>query len=458
MNPIRPNTTEKLLTLLEASQKLGVTPEVLLSWNDYQILKPTITVTGQIGYTEKQIEQFLRIYEAFRPLQTQQATSTLPTQAEVASVPLPTAPLHNNGHSLRFISTVFAMCIAVTVGIITQQERLSALLNQFETSYQQTHQSAQNSTSASDLSMNTQLGVSLTDSGKSDDALGKNTRENSESAFAQKPENPVTPTQTPPAVLASNKRDGVPTATIAGAMKALLGAKTTSLPNQKAIQDVTTFASTITRPTGTAIPNSPFDKSGNIAGAPHTDLLAMDYTSPDVLGTDHSNLLNYNLRNQLILIAIAAAGTLLYIVKRPRKKVEVEAATLISDTSPFSEKVLELDQKMDGTVVLYYNNKAYKVSKPELHSDSDQFIERLMNLYKPGTKEMEYDSAQDSLKLTAPLSRLVTRLGFVGVKRDVFFPRTAKHSVLFRKYITREDLDAMKIKVDQIISDLTPIS
>lgn len=473
MDPIHPKTTEKLLTLQEASQKLGVTPQTLLSWNDYQILKPTITVSGQIGYTSQQIEQFLHIYEAFRPLQSQtpslpssQLTSPFPTSQQLPPLsqsPIPTNPPsdtpHHANHSLRFISTVFTMCIAVTIGIITQQERLNSLLNRFELSYQQTHQTAQNTTSSSNLSMNTPIGVAFSQAERSDDSLQKNTSENNDSAFAQKPENPVTPTQTPSAPATSNKKDGVPAATIAAAMKSLLGAKTT-LATQHVIQDVTTFASTITRPTGTVIPNSPFDRSGNIAGAPHTDILAMSYINPDILGSTRSDVLNSSLRNQLILIAIAAAGTLLYVVKRPRKQVAADArVTELSDTSPFSEKVLELDQKMDGTVVLYYNNKAYKVSKPELHSDSDQFIERLMNLYKPGSKEMEYDSvSDDTLKLAAPLSRLVTRLGFVGVKRDIFFPRTAKHSVLFRKYITREDLDAMKIKVDQIIGDLTPLS
>src|SRR5581483_12448134 len=61
MNFNRPENSEKLLTLQEAAQQLAATPDVLLLWNEYNILKPTITQSGQIGYTQKQIDQFLTI-------------------------------------------------------------------------------------------------------------------------------------------------------------------------------------------------------------------------------------------------------------------------------------------------------------------------------------------------------------------------------------------------------------
>jgi hypothetical protein len=132
----------------------------------------------------------------------------------------------------------------------------------------------------------------------------------------------------------------------------------------------------------------------------------------------------------------------------------IAVPTGFSDGSGY-ERMLEVDQKMDGTVVLYSQGKEYKLCKPELDSESDQFIERLMELAHPDQKEIDYDKGYDqNVRLTTPLSKLVTRLGFVGVKRNLFFPRTSKNKVLFRRYITKQDLDAMKLNISQVSKEL----
>src|SRR6476646_3655125 len=58
MSSIEP---QKLFTLKQAASELGVSVEVLLSWNEHNILKPTITKEGEIVYTQEQIDQFAQI-------------------------------------------------------------------------------------------------------------------------------------------------------------------------------------------------------------------------------------------------------------------------------------------------------------------------------------------------------------------------------------------------------------
>jgi hypothetical protein len=77
-----------------------------------------------------------------------------------------------------------------------------------------------------------------------------------------------------------------------------------------------------------------------------------------------------------------------------------------------------------------------------------------MKLAAPGVKEIDYDTLGDEeVRFNASLSKLVTRLGFVGIKRDLFFPRTSKNRVLFRRYITQEDLTSMNLTADQILNE-----
>ena len=140
-----------------------------------------------------------------------------------------------------------------------------------------------------------------------------------------------------------------------------------------------------------------------------------------------------------------------FVTKKP-VAADFEPNLLIKNTD--DRKVIEIDQKTDGAVTMYFQGKEFKISKPELDSESDQFISRLMELVLPGVKEIDYDIQSDEkMKVSAPLSKLVTRLGFVGIKRDLFFPRTSKTKVLFRKYITEQDLVSMKLSENQILNE-----
>src|SRR5881396_3582760 len=75
MDPARPGNPKNLLTLQEAAHRLAVSVDVLLEWNEHHILKPTITPTGEIGYTEEQLKQFLQIRESLQANQAIQKTS-----------------------------------------------------------------------------------------------------------------------------------------------------------------------------------------------------------------------------------------------------------------------------------------------------------------------------------------------------------------------------------------------
>src|SRR5579872_2658322 len=61
MDSARPGNPQKFLSLKEAALKLAVSVDVLLKWNEQNILKPTITPEGEIGYTEDQINHFISI-------------------------------------------------------------------------------------------------------------------------------------------------------------------------------------------------------------------------------------------------------------------------------------------------------------------------------------------------------------------------------------------------------------
>jgi hypothetical protein len=90
MDSARPSDSSKLLSLQDAAQKLAVDSSVLLKWNDQNILKPTITFEGKIGYTEKQLEEFQTIRQLF-----QQKTNLTQTTSN-QTFPSPTAPLNSN--------------------------------------------------------------------------------------------------------------------------------------------------------------------------------------------------------------------------------------------------------------------------------------------------------------------------------------------------------------------------
>ena len=99
MNTAQSHNSEKLLTLKEASVDLGVSIETLLSWNEHNILKPTITVQGEIGYTKTQLNQFVTIRHSF-----QEAVS--PKHAGKTNLP-------------RVFSSVAVVVVCLTIAALT---------------------------------------------------------------------------------------------------------------------------------------------------------------------------------------------------------------------------------------------------------------------------------------------------------------------------------------------------
>src|SRR5882672_793388 len=67
MDSARPGDPQKFLSLEETAKKLAVSVDVLLKWNEQNILKPSITPTGEVGYTEEQLTHFLKIKEQSTP-------------------------------------------------------------------------------------------------------------------------------------------------------------------------------------------------------------------------------------------------------------------------------------------------------------------------------------------------------------------------------------------------------
>src|SRR6266700_4093672 len=60
MDSAAPENPNKLQTLKQAAQRLAVTIDDLLKWNKQNILKPTISKDGELGYTQEQISKFLK--------------------------------------------------------------------------------------------------------------------------------------------------------------------------------------------------------------------------------------------------------------------------------------------------------------------------------------------------------------------------------------------------------------
>ena len=326
MQTFLPDNHQKLLNIQQVAVMLSVPVETLLLWNDHNILKPTITLSGEVGYGEEQINQFLAIQKRF-------SASEVPVATSVIRRPFSVVP---------FLS-VSTLVTTLTVLVLTQSVRLLP--------------------------------------GKSTSSLAE---------------------------------------------------ATTLAP----IRPETTVAQT-----GNNL------GAGNVFGYAQTTNFAPEVA---VLAADSMRVVQTV--DPKILFALVPLGLLplAFVIKKPSKKMLSDAPTSYQE-----QKVFEVNQKADGAVVLSFQGQEYKVSKPELDSESDQLIERLMELATPDVKEIDYATFEDGkISLSTPLSRLVTRLGFVGIKRDLFFPRTSKNRVLFRRYLTQTDLTAMNLTPSQISSDL----
>ncbi|HSW47654.1 MAG TPA: MerR family transcriptional regulator [Candidatus Saccharimonadales bacterium] len=460
IDSVQLDNTKKLLSLQQAAEKLAVSPETLLNWNEHNILKPTITLNGEIGYTFEQIENFLIIKKLFpqqskNPTQEISQNQTVPqpqVDKQNLSIDLEINPVSEINstikHKKRKTGLQYFLAVSASSFVV-----FSIAFGLFANTSSATSQSQV--LSAKDSSFKEQ-----SSSLDKADSLDSNAYK-SPIQIKNKAE------------ISSNLgSDGIPTnkkdVALAGAFEAK--GTTAAVSNQATIRqtpnkntsDIPPAMSDVTNcvscsKNGDSEDDSVFDASGNIKGkAPKDNLLATSALSPNNLNND-SNFVKQDV-NPVITYLILAFGILamIYFAKsRLAYSITNSNSASISSNDisvgTRSERLLEINQKTDGTVVIRLKDREYKVCKPELDSESDQFISRIMELMENGEKEIDYDTLlDDKISFNAPLSKLVTRLGFVGIKRDIFFPRTSKTKVMFRKYVTEDDLIAMSLNKEQI--------
>jgi hypothetical protein len=499
MDSAHPIVSNYFYTLKQTAEILSVPVNILLEWNENNILKPTITQNGEVGYTQKQISKFLAIREVLQSRNTEYAKAGIPQQNQSFLLKSNSDDLfHNNnltepgttsysslqtasiqsksikmgtksglikspkkGRSLvafGIISLFLIIIISLSVIISAQQNSLISPTYSNTTASQEKIGN-NNTASASKISSvnylestTTALQVPIennTTPNNDPDSIGITTSANRLAApYPTAEEGLATP-----AANVGNKIQTTPQGQISDSGikdKSILG---TFSVNYGAIAN---YASrTNLKDTGTEV----FDNEGNLKGDASSGLLVTTLGTTGVLRSD--KLLRQT-SNPYILLAFLTLGLFLvifgykkqlsYSVVKPNDTLVVypDAVNRLQQ-----QRIFEIDQKTDGTVVFYFQDEEYKVCKPELNSESDQFIERLLSFATEDVKEINYDIMKDKkIRVNAPLSKLVTRLGFVGLKRDLFFPRTSKNRVLFRRYITREDLDSMGLSKDNILNQL----
>ena len=455
MKPVQPSL-EKLITLKQASEILSVSIEALLAWNQHNILKPTITPEGEIGYTQNQISQFL----AIKQLAQKSEVTASPIQLKIPIPPqiptLPSAPIKPSSSKYSSSKMVISFAIFLAIISITMLYQLTNLPSDQSKEEQKLSENKVLGSQTSKLNLSRQS-ISKEPIKLQTEALKKNLNSESENISQEKIISPDLYEITKPnSSLATNQN--VPT-------------KPKQIDDNTAINEIIDNTNDLVSVgffdtcTGCKTDkDSAIDESGNIRGETgKTDTLAAIVGGIDeIVKSDSLKQVNNDTTNQLIFLSLGVLAVAFVFQKQfaysPRK-TQFTPLESYNNQNPAVQKTLEIGQKTDGTVVLYADGKEYKISKPELHSESDQFIEKLMALTQTGIQEIEYETSRsDKIMLTTPLSRLVTRLGFVGVKRDLFFPRTSKNSVLFRKYLTQEDLKLMNLTTEQILKDFTKIS
>lgn len=483
-----PNSSKKLFCLKEAAEILNVSVGTLLQWNDHHILKPTITLEGTIGYTEEQINQFLAIRQLFLGEKSSTEKSEISSQAGISQnepiiapkLQTPSIqPVENIGSvgivsaisenasgnskgrpfSFHLISSALVVVLILGISVFTQAGGLKTMLDQSGLNYQKETENekilgAQTSKpefsggtafSPAQLKKESTIGSNLSSEG---DGVLKDKINALNFLYGNAPKTDIS-VRKPQDLAQAAVQQGQAYPTF------LLNSSTANA----AFGDLSSFPTYSSRTTeGNTDNNTVFDDSGKIKGEAKDTLATTLGGIGLVAGAD--SLKQATTPANWIMLLVAGLLALFFVF--PKRPVyvdkDIQSAQFVpeSQIDLATEKIIEVGQKTDGTIVLYFGGKEYKVSKPELYSESDQFIEKLMDIVKPGVKEIEYVIPKDeAMDMTTPLSRLVTRLGFVGVKRDLFFPRTSKDRVLFRKYLTMQDLIDMNLTTDKILNDFT---
>lgn len=487
MDSARPGNPINLLTLKEAAQYLAVSTDVLIAWNEHDILKPTITTNGEIAYTKNQLDKFKAIQNSSNLISHENPF----LQNKIAQVPIVDAQeeslrneqklqqqnnfsqinnyhFHNHASSKekefkarislkKFAFTVSFFGIAILFLVISQHSKFNSLLQQNNNkgiaydSHSATIETTNKNTDKSTIKDNVNNSNNLAEAfdSKNNNSSTENNTDKEKLAIIQ-------------SVLGDDKND--------------------SGIDIKSENEIVTYGQKANLRTSKENPeyapesdtkSTVFDTEGNIKVSnqdpSEKELLA---TALGASGLSQSQKLVKQSSSTAGLITFAILGLLfiyfLYSSKKqliPNSSSNNELMLQPISTSVQSqndldwERILEVDQKTDGSVVIIFHGEQYKVSKPELDSESDKFIERLMQLTKSGMKEIEYDALSDeSIILSSPLSKIVTRLGFVGIKRDLFFPRTSKSRVLFRKYLTLDDLFSMNLTIEDLSDKFTKIN
>lgn len=470
MDPARPSNPSNYLTLKQAAQSLAVSVDVLLSWNENNILKPTILPTGEVGYAKQQIDQFLKIRNSS---QLTVAPNFLEKQREVPPSNQPfeivteknTVSYNQQTNNFSQINNynfydsppikpnkknkIIISLIGLAAGFFVLIT--SSILLLF---YQENTNNNNSDVLAADTTRD-----SFKESGdlrESDQSL------NNEGAAITK--NRIASINRPSenrAVYASsaaktNYKQAVLVEAVIGNGKA--DGKSPSLPDS-----TTTYNQKININENSDAENEVFDTEGNIKVSKSEEeenrLIATRLAMGGV-SQNQGYLKQSSSSVGFVSFLIIGLFTFYVIYSKKRSLFPALEGSQNLDIQPQNSnaveenpRILEVFQKTDGTVAMFFQSKEIKISKPELDSESDKFIERLMQLVGADIKEIEYDSLlDDSLSINTPLSKLVTRLGFVGVKRDLFFPRTSKTRVHFRKYLTADDLLSMNLTPDDVIN------
>lgn len=473
VNLPKENNSDKIITLPEAAEILSVSCDILLEWNENNILKPTITQDGKIGYRKEQIDKFLSIQKIFINEETKKHVQVNPVvtllnkqgynqqlnqdftvnkdsidekgvlkEANSKTVPNTIKTSRKFVYVIPFLLLIFIsfptlIYLLKNSSNIPKTESVPVIQDEAQKNYILS-ENAKNITIPK--SVTTQVNVPLDNNTHESEKI--NISEDSYAAlyniFNKSYEISTTneyENTTESAILLTQDKNN-PSHDIVGTVNDfdLNAMNYASRPNIK--QDNNMIADN--GGTTNALAVNLGSLQNQITGNPSTNspapiilagLILLSVSSIILLSRKHLAILNFVSDNKVYTSDIESDLT----------------------NTVHNNKILELNQKTDGTIVVNFRNEEFKISKPELNSESDQFIERLLDYLPADKKEINYDILEDSnLNLNAPLSKLVTRLGFVGLKRELFFPRTSKNSVIFRKYLIEEDLSTMNLSIDKI--------
>jgi hypothetical protein len=489
MDSARPGSPNNLLTLQEAAQYIAVSVDALISLNEHDILKPTINTNGEIAYTKNQLDKFLSLksfsktisHEIPRPATQSNSSDNLslsPTPVKESGQQNNFAQI-NNYHfhnyekkldeeikatiSIKKLGlTLSFFAIALLALTLLQHSRFNSLLQQPTINgIEYDSQSATIETTTNKNVKNTIVNEKekiVSDSENLDKAFETNRGEQS---------------------LTENNSDKL------SILKSILGSESENVNNgSDTVNEVVTYGQKSDLRSSNSLSNSNdkndienqvFDTEGNIKVSNESptekELLATALGAPGV--NQSQDLVRQNSGTAGVITFTILGLVFIYFLYSSKRHTILASGnyndlSIAPSNTPLSfnvkndlewEKILEVSQKTDGSVVIIFRDKEYRVSKPELDSESDKFIERLMQLSNNGQKEIEYDCISDQeIIFHSPLSKLVTRLGFVGLKRDLFFPRTSKSRVLFRKFLTLDDLFSMNLTIEDLSERIDQIN